>query len=215
MKSGRYWHYWDSCIFMHWFSDPKKDAAVVDGIEEIVRQVERGEAGVMTSVITRIEVLNCKMEKEYVERFFKLFSRPSMQQVNVDPRVAQLAHDIRDHYASLAKPVKLWTPDCIHLATAIIYEADEMNTLDGAGKRRRPSDLVSLSGSVMGQHKLTIRKPLRQQGSILAGAKPLEIAKKTSEETEPQSASQNPLRFRRNVEGVSANSAAAKDEEGE
>jgi hypothetical protein len=177
MKSGKYWHYWDTCIFLHWLSDPQKDAAVVDGIEHIVREVERGHAGVMTSVITRIEILNTRIENKEADAFFKLFSRPSMQQVNVDPRIAQVAHDIRTFYASQEPPVRFWTPDCIHLATAVVYEADEMNTLDGAGPRRRPGDLLSLNAKVMGEkYRLPIRKPLRQQASILAGARPLEIA---------------------------------------
>lgn len=176
MKSGRYWHYWDSCIFLHWLSDPQKDAAVVDGIEDIVRLVERGDSGVMTSVITRIEILRSRLDKKHVTSFIKLFSRPGIQQINVDPRVAQLAHDIRDYYASQQPPVKFWTPDCIHIASAILYEADEMNTLDGAGKRRRPNDLITLNENVMGGlHRLVIRKPLRQQASILTGARPLQI----------------------------------------
>ena len=182
MKSGRYWHYWDSCIFLHWLSDPDKDAAVVDGIEDIVMSVERGEAGVMTSVVTRIEILRSRLDKKQATTLFKLFVRPGIQQINVDPRVAQLAHDIRDFYASSSPPVSIRTPDCIHLASAIIYEADEMNTLDGAGKRRRPHDLISLSENVMGgKYKLPIRKPLRKQASMLTGARPLEIAPRAAE----------------------------------
>ena len=70
MKSGRYWHYWDSCVFLHWLSDPNKDAAVVDGIEDIIMSVERGEAGVMTSVIMRIEVLRSRLDKKQAAKLF-------------------------------------------------------------------------------------------------------------------------------------------------
>lgn len=78
----------------------------------------------------------------------------------LDPRVAQLAHDIRDFYSEPDKR-DMGTPDCIHLATAIIYAADEFNTLDGSGKKRR-HDLIPLSENIMGgKHKLPIRKPLR------------------------------------------------------
>ena len=151
MKSGRYLHYFDTCIFLHWLSDPQKDAVVVDGIEDIVRDAERQQSIIIvTSVITRIEVLNARLARDASERFNRMFGQFTVQTVNVDPRIAQLAHDIRDYYMSQTPVVKLATPDCIHLATAIHFECDEMNTLDGGGMRKRPGDLLTLSENVMG-----------------------------------------------------------------
>jgi predicted nucleic acid-binding protein len=69
--------------------------------------------------------------------------------VGVDPEVAQLAHDFRNHYATSDK--KLQTPDAIHLATAILHRADEFHTFD-------EDDLISLSGNIAG-HRFVICKP--------------------------------------------------------
>jgi predicted nucleic acid-binding protein len=163
MKIGRgLSFYWDTCIFLHWLSDPVKDRAVVDGIEDIVKMSERGDATIFTSTITRIEVLRSRLSDDAAEAFVKLFPR-AVEWVNVDPRIAALAHDIRNFYSEPGKR-EMGTPDCIHLATAIIYEADEMNTLDGSGKKRR-HDLIPLSGDVMGgKYKIVIRKPVRMSG---------------------------------------------------
>lgn len=160
MKIGRgRTFYWDTCIFLHWLSDPVKDRDVVDGIEDVIAMTERGNAVIFTSTITRIEVLRAKLTDDAAEKFVKLFPRP-VEWVNVDPRVAQLAHDIRSFY-SVPDMKDMSVPDCIHLATAIIYEADEMHTLDGSGKQRR-HDLIPLSGNVMnGKYKLPIVKPRR------------------------------------------------------
>ena len=44
------------------------------------------------------------------------------------------------------------TPDSIHLASAILYEAEVFYTFDGEGKKKRPTraKLLSLSGDVAG-----------------------------------------------------------------
>ncbi|HEV7240643.1 MAG TPA: PIN domain-containing protein [Thermoanaerobaculia bacterium] len=164
MKSGRYLHYFDTCIFLHWLSDPQKDVAVVDGIEDIVLSAERQQSVIIvTSVITRIEILNARLAPDASERFNRMLGQFIVQTVNVDPRIALLAHDIRDYYMSQTPAVKLETPDCIHLATAIHFECDEMNTLDGGGLRKRPGDLLTLSENVMGgKYTIPIKKPLRK-----------------------------------------------------
>jgi predicted nucleic acid-binding protein len=161
MKIGRKLTlYWDACIFLHWLSDPVKDKSVVDGIEDVVKMSERGDATIFTSVITRIEVLRGKMADDVADKFTALFPR-AVEWVNVDPRIAQMAHDIRDFYHAPDKR-DMGLPDCIHLATAIIWEADEMHTLDGSSHKLRRHDLIPLSGNVLGgRYKLKIIKPVR------------------------------------------------------
>jgi predicted nucleic acid-binding protein len=163
-KSGRrFTYYWDACIFLHLLSDPVKDPAVIEGIEDTIKSAERGDSVILTSIITRIEVLRAKLTDEQADRFLRLREREFVQWVNVDPRIASVAHDIRSFYVAKS-PGKAppWTPDCIHLATAIVFEVGEMHTLDGSGKRKRPIDLLTLNGNVMdGKYPLTIQKPLR------------------------------------------------------
>ena len=59
----------------------------------------------------------------------------------------------------MGRGIKIKTPDATHLATAIIYEAEEFHTLDGGGERQRPSDLLRLNGDVAG-YPLHIRMPV-------------------------------------------------------
>src|SRR5277367_6240872 len=68
------------------------------------------------------------------------FKRRNVVQISVDTRISQRASAIRNYYNQ--RGTKLTTPDSIHLATAIIYEADEFHTLDGDGKRQRANDLL-------------------------------------------------------------------------
>lgn len=154
MKIGRgRTHYWDTCVFLHWLSDPVKDKNVIDAIEDIVRASERGDATIFTSTITCIEVLRGHLSVDAAEKFVALFPR-AVEWVNVTPTIAQIAHDIRDYYHSRLPQKKLKTPDCIHLATAIANSADEMNTLD------KP-DMLSLNENVLGgKYKLKIIRPV-------------------------------------------------------
>ena len=58
--------------------------------------------------------------------------------------------------------------DAIHLATALHFEVAEMQTLDGAGKRKRKYDLLRLDGNVAGA-RLAIKMP-----KYIAPPQPLE-----------------------------------------
>jgi hypothetical protein len=71
-----------------------------------------------------------------------------------------LAHDIRDYYIIRAQEhggKTLSTADAIHLATAILYRADEFHTFDERGSAKNLG-LIPLSGNV-GGHSLKICKP--------------------------------------------------------
>ena len=168
MRNGKYLHYFDTCIFLHWLVDQPKDAAVIDGIEEIILTAEKRKSiTIVTSTITRIEVLKSKMGTAAADMFSRMLGQFVVQSANVDPLVADVAHEIRDYYHSLNPPLKLKTPDCIHLATAIVYECDEMNTLDGSGIHQRPHELIALSGKIAGgKYSLEIKKPVRSPGLL-------------------------------------------------
>jgi len=100
----------------------------------------------MTSVLTIVEVLAAKIPVGMDTPFKDLLKRVSRQ--SMDIRGASLAHDLRNYYAMLGRSLK--TADAIHLATAIIYRADEFHTFD--------EQLLSWSGNI-GGHKLIICKP--------------------------------------------------------
>jgi hypothetical protein len=79
--------------------------------------------------------------------------------VSVDIRVASIAHDLRNHYAQKGGKT-LSTTDAIHLATAVLYRADEFHTFDEGGSNRSLG-LIPLCGDV-GGHKLRVCKPVAQ-----------------------------------------------------
>jgi hypothetical protein len=92
--------------------------------------------------------------------------------------------DITDKVLTLSKEIREWnskisTPDAIHLATAILYEAEEFHTTDGGGKRKRAGDLIPLNGNVAG-HRLRICIPRADQYGLLTGVDslPIDIEKK-------------------------------------
>lgn len=160
---------WDSCIFLAWLQDEKREIGVMEGIEEVVRKVHNNEVILLTSQMTKIEVLEGRLTLEAQKKFEEVFNRRNCQMVDITSRVSEKSHFIRNYYDQ--KGIKLSSPDSIHLATAIIYKADEFHTLDGSGKKRN-GDLIPLDGNVAG-HKLKICVPYAEQRSLLIGIPPL------------------------------------------
>jgi predicted nucleic acid-binding protein len=151
-------YYWDACLFLAWLNDEDRKSGEMDGIREIVARHKRREVKLVTSTLTQIEVLQSKIPVGVGNSFTDLLKR--MTRLGIDSKVASLAHDLRDHYASPVGPTggkTLSTPDAIHLATAIHYRVDEFHTFDGDGSSKSIG-LLPLSGNV-GGHKLTICKP--------------------------------------------------------
>jgi predicted nucleic acid-binding protein len=172
-KAGKKIYYWDTACFIAWLDGAKghpKD--VISGLDEIAKEVTANRAILCTSVATQTEILQGKMSPEQSERLENLFKRRNVISINLDTRIAKRASEIRNFYHE--REIKLSVPDCQHLATAILYEADEFHTLDGDGKRQRPNDLLRLNGDVAG-YPLHIRVPTAVQGSLLAGVGPLQL----------------------------------------
>ena len=139
-------YYWDACLFLAWLKDEERKIGEMDGVRDIIQRIRRRDAKVITSVLTTVEVLAAKVPVGVESPFKALLKRISRQ--SMDMRVASLAHDLRNHYATLGRSLK--TPDAIHLATAVQYRADEFHTFD--------DQLLSFSGDV-GGHRLIICKP--------------------------------------------------------
>jgi len=163
MKTSRQKIYWDANIFLAWLNNEPQAADVEEGIKETVRLVHSNRIILFTSVVTQTEILQSKLSSDAQKKFSDLFKRKNVKLIAIDQRISERAGYIRDYYDQ--KGTKLSVPDCQHLATAIIYEADEMQTLDGSGKRSRPNDLIRLNGNVAG-YPLTIVKPAIKQSSF-------------------------------------------------
>jgi predicted nucleic acid-binding protein len=125
----------------------------MDGLAEVVSMIDRKEAVLVTSVISRTEVLEASLSPQNQGTFDNVFKRTNCKLVDVTSPISGLAHDIRSFYRANGRNLK--TPDCTHLATAIAYECVEMHTFD-------EDDLIPLSGNIAGR-SLIICKPRGRQ----------------------------------------------------
>jgi predicted nucleic acid-binding protein len=151
-------YYWDTCLFLAWIKDEERPTGEMAGVREIVSRVKRREVVLMTSVLTLTEVLQSRIPAGMNTLFTGLLRRFEVK--GIDIKIARLAHDLRDYYTQRAPEFAnktLSTPDALHLATAIMYRADEFHTFDLKGSQRSLG-LLPLSGNV-GGNKLTICKP--------------------------------------------------------
>lgn len=151
--------YWDSCLFLAWLKDEERPTGEMDGVREVIDRFKRREVKIITSVLTTTEVLECKMPVGVGKLFHGLMKR--VTRISMDSKIAEMAHDLRNHYSADPKKFDgkvLATPDAIHLATAILYRANEFHTFDGGKKNGKHLGLLELSGDV-GGHRLTICKP--------------------------------------------------------
>src|SRR4029450_11622152 len=118
MTGGSPLYYWDTCLFLAWLKDEERPTGEMDGVREIIQRHKSREVRIRTSVLTSVEVLSGKIPVGVQGLFTGLMRRVS--KIGMDTKVAQMAHDLRNHYAVLGGK-NLTTPDAIHLATAILY----------------------------------------------------------------------------------------------
>lgn len=147
-------YYWDTCLFLAWLKDESRASGEMAGVREVIERSKRRDCRLMTSVLTSVEVLQGRIPAGFETLFNGLLRR--INRVGMDTKVAGIAHDIRNHYASTGAS-KLKTPDAIHLATAILHRADEFHTFD--------ETLIALSGNVAG-HRLLICKPIARNPEL-------------------------------------------------
>lgn len=158
-------YYWDTCLFVAWIKDEERPTGEMDGVREVIDRHKKRQAKIITSVLTTVEVLQCKLPAGLETLFNGLIRRTT--RVGMDSKVAAMAHDIRNHYVVRASEFggkTLSTPDAIHLATAILYRATEFHTFDRDGSAKSLG-LLPLSGNV-GGHRLTICKPQATNPSL-------------------------------------------------
>ncbi len=163
-------YYWDTCVFLAWIKREEKEPNEMAGLREIAAKINNHEALLITSSIIDSEILQCTLDSTAQNMLNQIFKRRNFRKINTTNRVWTLAGEIRDYYQKRKEIDNLptvTTPDSVHLATAILYEADEMHTYDQnnlTGKRRA---LTPLSGNVAGIYRLTICKPLPIQLAFL------------------------------------------------
>jgi len=163
MAGGSPVYYWDTCIFLAWLkNETARKPGEMDAIEKCLESFRRRELSLMTSVLTITEITVAKIPAGVEEQLDELMRRPNFTRIAADIRVAKLARDIRNYY--LIREDKyggktITVPDSLHLATAILYRANEFHTFDkNDSPKYNALGLLPLSGDV-GGHNLVICKP--------------------------------------------------------
>src|SRR5437588_4470566 len=153
MKSGKPVIYWDTCVFVAWLKNEKDKwpPAIWQGIQDVADLVQIGQAILVVSTLVRTEVFLGTLTPEQKQKFQAILRRKNLQEVAPHMRIADRASTIREKH-------KIKTPDAIHLATAILYDVDEMHTMDGWHEDGKRDGLLALSGNVA-EYKLWITEP--------------------------------------------------------
>jgi predicted nucleic acid-binding protein len=156
--------YWDTCIFIAWLKDEKRKNLEMDGVAECVENALRGETLIVTGSHTNIELMPTALPPEQKARLEKLFKRRCLQRLPDDPKVSEIAEEIRTYYRVLADGKGVVDSfDALHLASAIHYRVDALYTFDEG--KRGGRNLLLMDGDVAG-HKLHICKPPVIQGRL-------------------------------------------------
>ena len=166
--------YFDACIFLAWLNaeDAIHGDVAMEGIRQMVRDVDAGRAIVFTSVMSKTEVFH-KLKTQWARDEYTHFcQRPNVSIVNQDERISDKSSEIRTYYTN--KGITLDAGDCVHLATAILYNADVFYTLDGYTDKPKPNALLPLSGNVAG-YLLPIEIPRGQPG-LFSGIPPQAVS---------------------------------------
>ena len=166
--------YWDTCIFLAWLKGENRPEGEMADLMNVVREIDKKNFHLVTSVITKAEILFNRSGEGVATKFNDLFKRSNIKMINVDERIATKASEIREYY--IEKSIREGKPslgfaDVLHLATAVTLNAFAFHTFDGGNRKR---GLLELSGDVAG-FPLTIEKPH-------AGQRELDFSKKSSRE---------------------------------
>src|SRR5580658_10504478 len=147
--------YWDTTCWLAWLLDERFwPPPVIIGIQDVVYEVETGNALLFTSAVTRGEIFFGKLDLDQKNKFAKLMRRSNVTEISADPRVMDRASAIREYHAARGQRVQ--TPDATHLATAVLYRADEFQTMDGLGSSGTKRGLLKLNKDVGGYNLMVV-----------------------------------------------------------
>ncbi|TET47500.1 PIN domain-containing protein [candidate division TA06 bacterium] len=146
----------------------------MEGVVQILTEIHKNKAKLITSALTKAEILRSTLPQGAEQKLGGALRRRNCIVAETDDRVWRLAHEIRDFYERLKAKNGLPTvtlPDAVHLATAILYEADEFHTFDENDKPGKRRALIPLSGNVADKYSLVICKPIASQMDVFEGTK--------------------------------------------
>lgn len=132
-------YYWDACA---WIALIKREPGRFESCRHTIELAEAGKVEIWTSAFTLAEVFKRRIDsnlvftldedkdkdfEDYIEKDFVII-------VQVDVEVGTAARRLLRAYPDIGKP-----QDAIHVATALLYDIDELHTFDRV-------DLLGLNG---------------------------------------------------------------------
>jgi predicted nucleic acid-binding protein len=163
-------YYFDTNIFLDWLNrnQARNDSNAVFGLMQMVL---RNEVDLITSQITRLEILECKTDDTAYRTWTRMQARRNVAIQPATSKVMDLTLEIRNYYQAqrdlgLIERRTISVPDAIHVATAIYYNVDEMFTFDAGRTDKKtlsPSDLAS---PIAGKYNLKISAPEGIDGAL-------------------------------------------------
>lgn len=150
--------YWDACIILAYIKNEQRlDQDEMRAIKEMVNAFELGALKIVTSTVSIVEVLESSTGLDPYAEFIRFRGRPNLSIVGVTTPIAETAHAIRDFYYKENSPT-VYTPDAIHLATAINHKCQSFYTFDGSRKNR--PGLLDLSPPFQQQFGIPVENPV-------------------------------------------------------
>ncbi|MCH8262825.1 MAG: hypothetical protein IIA77_07230 [Proteobacteria bacterium] len=77
-------YYWDAGLFIAWLKDEKRKPGEMQGLAEVVSMIDRKDAVLITSVVSRTEVLESTLTQENKGKFDKVFQRTNCKMVDLN-----------------------------------------------------------------------------------------------------------------------------------
>ena len=124
---------WDTSVLIEYMTE--KEPGRIRDIQTVIQSIDSGQYKLTFSTLVYVEVLESAMPGKSIKKFDEILENIDMVTTfAVDIIIAKKAQDIRNRI-----PKTISTPDAVHIATAIISEAQFFHTFD--------ESLLKLSGT--------------------------------------------------------------------
>jgi predicted nucleic acid-binding protein len=117
---------WDTSVILAWLND--EPSAPLADVGLVIDEIDGDKANLILSVTTFTEILESKYTAEQLDKLNRFLLRSNVIKVDTTFHIAQKASQIRN--AGLAVGRKIKTPDATVLATAILFKANVLHSLD-------------------------------------------------------------------------------------
>lgn len=152
--------YLDSCVIItHVSGEIRPLQEERDGVAKLIEDYNNHLHHIMTSALAIVEII---VDAPARTQFQLLRGHRDFHLYEIGTPVLDLSLEIREYYKNLQDGFRTFTtPDAIHLATAIIYEADIFYTFDGStpSSNRSGRKILGTPSPIAGKYPLKIDRP--------------------------------------------------------